>query len=206
MLIILVLNFATMAQEPMKSSGIGLRGSFYRMTGATSQIVIKDHDYYSSVNLGGFGASLFLFSRLNETLWLEITMGAIGRVNAEQQYYDENEVDVTAINPLLLGIRYQPMVNQIQSNLSPYVSMGGGPYWISDIHVSERNYGDDEVNINTYVKHGGYLGGGLNFGVSDCFAINFDLKYHFVDLSINHDKSGFEYGIGAQIMWGKFKR
>jgi outer membrane protein W len=89
-------------------------------------------------------------------------------------------------------------------NIIPYVSAGLGPYWISEIN-SRDNFHEDEVTVKSRVKPGAYLGGGFNFGLSDRFAINFDLKYHLIDLELNHKYSGFEYGVGFTIFWGKFK-
>ena len=75
---------------------------------------------------------------------------------------------------------------------------------IIDYCKVERMY-EDEVKIETKLRRGGYLGGGANFLLSDWFAINFDVKYHFIDFSKNHDNSGYEYGIGVSFMWGKYQ-
>jgi outer membrane protein W len=192
------------SQENLYTTGIGLRASYYKMKGYASQVFIHDHDYYSDVNIGGFGGSLFLFSRINENFCFEITLGAIGHVEEQTVFLNEEEVDVSAINPLLFGVRFEPGRSYSPQNLAPYISAGAGPYWISDIQVRDTDF-EDEVRIHTQVKHGGYFGAGLNFNVTDGFAINFDLKYHMINLDLNHENSGFEYGIGFHVAWGEFK-
>lgn len=202
--ITLLMSVPGKSQENLYTTGIGLRGSYYKMQGYSSQIYIRDRDYYSDVNVGGFGGSLFLFSRITDNFLFEITLGAIGHVEEQNIYFDEEEVDVTAVNPLLFGVRFEPGPHYATRDLIPYISAGAGPYWISDIEVRETAF-EDEVRIDTSVKQGGYIGAGMNFNIADGFAINFDLKYHMVNLDFNHENSGFEYGIGFHVAWGEFK-
>ncbi len=191
------------AEEKLYATGIGLRGSFYNMSGQTSTIYVRDHCCDSDVHVGGFGGALFLNSRINRQLVFEITIGAIGRVENESVYFDEEEVDVSAVSPLLFGVRFEPTQFYQVNNVTPYVSAGLGPYWTSDIHVRETTF-DEEVNIKTTVHPGGFFGGGFNFAITDGFAVNFDLKYHMIKMDPNHEFSGLEYGIGFQVSWGDF--
>jgi len=191
------------AGDELHSIGIGMRGAFYNIDDQASQIYVNDHDYYSDVHVGGFGGSIFLLSRMHDRLLFEITLGAIGHVDEQTTYHDREEVDVLAISPLLFGVQFEPVPYRRVRNIMPYLTAGLGPYWISEINVRDDHY-SDEVKVKTQIKHGGYLGAGFNFGFTDGFALNFDLKYHMINLDPSHRYSGFEYGVGFTLSWGKF--
>ena len=38
------------------------------------------------------------------------------------------------------------------------------------------------------------------------FGFNFDARYHFINFDVNHEKSGWEYGLGVVFAWGKYKK
>lgn len=107
--------------------------------------------------------------------------------------------------PVLLGMRYHLFSPQNRSNIRPYVAFGAGPYWFADIFVHEEYWDEEEVTINSKLKAGGYAGGGLDFMLTSWFGLNLDVKYHFVDFNSNSDFSGYEYGLGLQFMWGKYR-
>ena len=88
--------------------------------------------------------------------------------------------------------------------LSVNSEFGGGPYFLTDIRVRETFY-DEEVNISTVLKPGVYAGGGLDFMLNSWFGLNFDVKYHVIDFDVSHEQTGFEYGLGIQFMWGRFR-
>jgi len=192
------------AKRDVKSTGIGLRGTYWKLNNDPTRIIVSDHGNYSSVNTGGGGVWLYLLSRMNYNTLFELSLGAVGKVEEETNYYTQSDVDVFAVTPILLGMRFELFSPDNQSALQPYLSLGGGPYWFSTITVKERLY-EDEVKIETELKRGGYLGGGVNFLLSDWFAINFDMKYHFINFNKNHENSGFEYGLGVNFMWGRFR-
>jgi outer membrane protein W len=156
------------------------------------------------VNTGSGGAWLSLLSRLNYNTMFELSLGAVGQVEEEMSYYTDTDVDIFAVTPLLFGIRFEIIPPESQSALKPYLSLGGGPYWISSIMVKDRVF-ENEVTINTKLRRGGYLGGGANFLLSDWFAVNFDVKYHFIDFNVKHENSGLEYGLGVSFLWGRFR-
>jgi len=200
---IILFSVNLLAQREVKSTGIGLRGTYWKMTSDPSQITITEHWNHTSVSTGSGGVWLYLISRLNYNMLFELSLGAIGKVEEETIYYTHTDVDVFAVTPILFGLRLELVSPESRSALKPYLSLGGGPYWFSTVQVEERLY-EEEVKIETDLKRGGYLGGGANFLLSDWFAINFDVKYHFIDFSKKHENSGYEYGIGVSFLWGRY--
>ena len=200
---IILFSVNLLAQREVKSTGIGLRGTYWKMTSDPSQITITEHWNHTSVSTGSGGVWLYLISRLNYNMLFELSLGAIGKVEEETIYYTHTDVDVFAVTPILFGLRLELVSPESRSALKPYLSLGGGPYWFSTVQVEERLY-EEEVKIETNLKRGGYLGGGANFLLSDWFAINFDVKYHFIDFSKKHENSGYEYGIGVSFLWGRY--
>ena len=201
---ILLFTVNLFAQRKVKSTGIGLRVTHWKMTNDQTRIIVSDYGSRSSVETGSGGVWLYLLSRMNHNTLFELSLGAVGKVEEETYYYTHSDVDVFAVTPILLGLRFELMSPESRSALQPYLSLGGGPYWFSNVSVKERMY-EDEVKVETKLKRGGYLGGGVNFLLSDWFAINFDMKYHFIDFNKKHENSGFEYGLGVSFMWGRFR-
>lgn len=193
-----------LAQREVKSTGIGLRGTYWKMANDPAQIIIKDSWMHTSVNTGTGGGWLYLLSRLNENTLLELSLGAVGKVEEETFDYTNSDVDVFAVTPILLGLRLELVSPESYSALKPYLSLGAGPYWFSTVQVENRLY-EETVTIETELKRGGYLGGGVNFLLSDWFAINFDVKYHFIEFNKKHGNSGYEYGLGCSFFWGRFR-
>jgi len=201
---LLLFSVNLFAQREVKSTGIGLRLSYWRLNNDPTRIIVSNYGEHTSVNTGSGGAWLYLLSRLNYNAMFELSLGAVGQVEEEMSYYTDTDVDIFAVTPLLFGIRFEIIPPESQSALKPYLSLGGGPYWISSIMVKDRVF-ENEVTINTKLRRGGYLGGGANFLLSDWFAVNFDVKYHFIDFNVKHENSGLEYGLGVSFLWGRFR-
>jgi hypothetical protein len=191
-------------QAQARSTGIGLRGSYWNMNDGPAHIIVTDHDEYQAVDVGNGGGWIFFFSRIDEQTFFEFGLGAVGNVKSERRHDFGEDVEVTAITPVLLGFRHNLFSLYSPSALQPYVAYGAGPYWLHDITVHERFYGDEAL-VKTKIKPGAYAGGGMNFMAASWFGLNFDVKYHFIDFNVNHDYSGFEYGLGFSFMWGRYK-
>lgn len=199
--------FASYAQaqiEP-RATGIGLRGSYWDMNSAPDRIVITDYQRYHAVEGGGAGGWISFFSRTSENWFMEFNLGAISREIESVSRFDGQDTRVMTVVPVLLGMRYHLFSPQSRSNIRPYVAFGAGPYWFADIFVHEEYWDKEEVTINSKLKAGGYAGGGLDFMLTSWFGLNLDVKYHFVDFNSNSDFSGYEYGLGLQFMWGKYR-
>src|SRR5574341_607561 len=174
------------------------------MKNGPAQIIVTNYGDYSAVDVGNGGGWIFLFSRVDEQTFFEFSLGAVGNVKSEAQHAFGEDVEVTAITPVLLGFRHNLFSFYSQSALQPYIAYGAGPYWLHDITIHERFYGDEAV-VRSKVKPGAYAGGGMNFMMASWFGLNFDVKYHFIDFNVNHDYSGFEYGLGFSFMWGRYR-
>jgi hypothetical protein len=190
--------------QNVKSTGIGLRGSYYKMSNGPIEITVFNQGQYSKAEVGGGGGWLYLYSRVGDNLFLDLHIGAVGEVMEERQNHWQSHVDVNVITPVLLGLRQELLSPYNQSNLRPYFSFGAGPYWISDVIAHEDPF-SEEVTVSTKLERGGYLGGGFDFKLCSWLAINFDAKYHFIDFNKNHELSGVDYGLGLTIMWGDYK-
>lgn len=193
------------AQHTPRSTGLVVRGSFWDMNEGPDHIRIIDRPHYHAVEGGGAGGWLTLLSRTSDYWFMEFSLGGISREIASVSRIDGQDTQVMTVVPVLLGMRFYPLPAQNRSNLRPYLAAGGGPYWFADVFVREEYFHDEEVNVDTELKPGGYLGGGLDFMLTSWLGLNFDAKYHFVDFNANSDFSGYECGFGLQFMWGKHR-
>ncbi len=191
-------------QTDAKSTGVNFRGSYWKMSNQPTHIAVSSHGEASAENIGGGGLWLSFLSRMDQRMFLEFSLGAVGKVDEESTYLNKNEVKAVAITPLLLGFRYHLFSPQHQSALQPYFNFGAGAYWVTDILAIE-NIVEEKVIVDTKFQRGGYAGGGFNFMLTDWLGLNFDLKYHFLNFNKNDSLSGFEYGLGISLMWGQFK-
>lgn len=192
------------AQPGARTTGIGIRGTFWNMDNFHARIHVIDDVEYGNISVGGGGGWLYFFSRMNDYTFLEFGLGAIGTIEAESHFRSGEQLDIQGIIPLVLGLRHQLVGPTSQSALQPYLQFGGGPYWLTWVSGRETAFGDEFV-VNTQLKPGAYAGGGLYFMLSSWFGLNFDVKYHFVDFNIQHERSGYEYGLGISFLWGRYK-
>ncbi len=191
-------------QAQGRSTGIGLRGTYWNMNNGPAHIIVTDLDDYSAVDVGNGGGWIFLFSRVDEQTFFEFSLGAVGSFKSESRHDFGEDVDVTVVTPILLGFRHNLFSRYSQTALQHYIAYGAGPYWLHDIKVRDGIY-EDAAIVKSKIKPGGYAGGGMNFMMSSWFGFNFDVKYHFIDFNVNNDYSGFEYGLGFSFMWGRYK-
>ena len=131
--------------QNVKSTGIGLRGSYYDMTNGPMEISVINHGQHSKANVGGGGGWLYLYSRVGDNLFLEIHVGAVGEVSEETHNYDESKIDVNAITPILLGLRQELLSPYNQSNLRPYFSF---LYWYWKNRIF--NFGSSWLGIDFF--------------------------------------------------------
>ena len=203
-IILNILLFGTSySDEPVRSTGIGVRATYMNFTNSIAEIQVIDYGRQANVNMGGAGGWLYLFSRIDYNTFIELSFGGIGRVEHASVNWYGRTVEAEAITPLLIGLKYNLLHHKNPSAIQPYFAFGVGPYWIT--HVTEReDFGMEEVNVSTSSKRGGYLGGGFNFVLTSWVALNFDFKYHFISFNVNDEYSAPEYGIGVQFMWGRY--
>lgn len=197
---------AAMANNNRKA-GVGFRGTHWSMGNNAQTVQISTNPLQTHVDVGSGGGYFYLFSRISDAAWMEFTMGAVGQVEAHNESFWGDEVDVNAVTPVLLGLRHDFFSYDSPSSLVPYMTFGAGPYWMNDVYVRSDRFGNDnELAVKSKATLGGYAGGGLNFMFTSWFGLNLDARYHFINFDVNHEKSGWEYGLGILFSWGKYKR
>ena len=197
----LILSSNLQAQTEKSSTGITFRFSFWNMGNESNFLRYTARDGHEHIEVSGAGGWITFFSRTSDIWEFELSLGGFGKVNSEYGGFADDE-DVTAVVPVLFGVRRDFLNINNSSALRPYVSFGGGPYWITNVQTKD-NFNTEEVISS--IKPGAYAGGGLNFLFNQKFALNFDLKYHFVDLNTENEISGLELGLGFSLMWGKYQ-
>lgn len=201
-----VLFSGSLSANEWVTTGIGLRGSYWNVIEGANHIQVIDYGNYTEVNVGGYGGSIYFFSRAYRQLFLEFSVGAVGAVNTKgTRYHEEENVDASAVVPVIFGIRYDLLTPESSSALQPYVTFGLGVYWLNDVSVRNKDMIDEEVIVDSASKPGAYAGFGLNIMLSRKFGFNVDVKHHFVDFQRERYNSGFEFAFGLMFMWGKYK-
>lgn len=191
--------------QNLTSAGFGFRGNYWDVAEGNGELLFRNLDGLQEVSVGGFGGSIYFFSRIDEQSVVELSFGAIGAVKASDHLVNGENVDAVSVMPLVMGLRYQILPAISRSALQPYLQFGGGAYWVSDIRVRENFIDDEEVRITSRARPGGYAGIGLDFNLGRHAAINYDLKYHWVDFEREGLQNGFQFGIGLSLMWGNFR-
>jgi outer membrane protein W len=198
-------NSPMMAQGISRSSGIGLRVSYWNLANTPTRFKVSSGGSggeQSVVDVAGVGSWLYFFSRMQNNWFLEFSIGAVARVHSEASSSASENVDVSAIIPFLFGLRYDLLSSRSSGSFQPYLTGGGGPYWSTAVKVQNQFTGED-VSGESELKFGAYAGGGMNIVLTSWLALNFDMKYHFIDLKAHADRSGPEFGLGFSFMWGR---
>ncbi|MBN2104370.1 hypothetical protein JW835_10060 [bacterium] len=203
-IVLLFLHTTSMYGQGMtRSTGLGIRGGFWKINDQTMNIRVDATDNTSSINVEGTGASLTFFSRLYENWFMESSLGSVAKVQVvEKEQYEEN-VHVSVMIPLVFGVRYDLLTSRLESRIQPFVCAGTGTYWLVDTAVENDNIQNTNVSTQSDFDFGMYSGAGAHVILSSWFALNFISRYHFVDFSTTNPNSGFEFGFGFCFMWGK---
>ncbi len=201
--ILLLIYTNSFAQGISRSNGIGFRIGSWNITNHPTRISSSGYGKDGSVDIGGAGVWFFYFSRLHNNLFLELSLGAVGGAHEEHSNFIVESTEATAIVPFLLGFRYDLLSPKIPSSLLPYVSFGGGPYWITKVETKNKYFVQDETVMESGQETGAYLGLGTNLLIASWLGLNFDMKYHFIDFEFEKGHSGLELGMGLCLMWGK---
>jgi len=190
MMILAVITVSNVfGQGLSRSTGVGVRLGFWEQK-KDSRIVTQAGDVVAS----GAG-SVYFFSRLYNRWFLETSIGGVAEAQISAL---EETVRSTSVVPFLFGARFDVLPSHIGSVYQPYIAGGAGSYWIVDSYVGPS------VVTETNVKMGPYIGGGLNVIFKSWFAMNADVKYHFVNLknTVAENYSGTDISIGFSFMWG----
>jgi hypothetical protein len=181
-LLLIFTNADLFAQGISRKNGLGVRFGLWKTARSSALISFSG----SRFEVSGAGAWMFYFSRFSEEWFYEFYLGAFGSVvvnDVSNGAFIFEEEDVTAIIPFLFGVRYDFLGSQSQSGLQPYIAIGAGTYWITN--VDPPSFSGTIGEMESGIKPGGYAGGGLNIAVASWLEFNFDVKYHFFDFKPN---------------------
>jgi hypothetical protein len=198
----MLFNSPLPAQSISRSSGIGFRGSYWNMADHTTRFSVRGGGEQVSLDIGGVGGWLYFFSRLHDNWFFDFNLGAISRVRVEETGFTSSNTDVSVIIPFLFGLRCDLLSLKYSSAFQPYLTFGGGPYLTTAVVVHDQFTGE-EVTGESQMKFGAYAGGGTNIVLRSWVALNFDVKYHFVDFQASKNESGLDFGLGFSFMWGR---
>lgn len=190
-------------QGMTRSTGIGVRVNFWNITNRATTINVRTQDMETAVDVSGAGGTLYFFSRVHNNLFMELQFEAVAAVQTLTRINRPDSTKVDVLMPILFGMRYDLLSTRLTSKFQPYISLGGGPYWNqrSQGEVDTQNPGVEQ-SFESEFLYGIYTGLGTNFLIKDWFALNLDLKYHFVDLETANKFSGLDFGLGVSFMWG----
>jgi hypothetical protein len=200
--VVLIYSQQALAQGISRSSGVGMRVSYWNMSSAPTRFSVSGAGERAVFDIAGVGSSLYFFSRMQSNWFLEFSLGGAARIQGEEDNVAGSNVEVSAIIPFLFGLRYDLLSSRFSSSFQPYLTAGGGPYWSTAFTARDQVTGEI-VTGQANLQLGGYAGGGVNFVLSSWFALNLDLKYHFVDFDVKDEFSGPEFALGFCFMWGK---
>ncbi|RMD94533.1 MAG: hypothetical protein D6814_14410, partial [Calditrichaeota bacterium] len=189
------------SQGIMRSNGLGLRFSFWNMPDQHGQFNFSTGAEGSTVEISGIGTWLNFYSRAHRNWFLEMNLGVVGTLNTRTGQAGDN-VTVSAIIPFLFGLRNYLFASRFTGSFQPYATLGGGPYWTTSVIV-KNNTAEGLVFGNADQTLGWYAGGGMNLLLRSWFSLDFDVKYHHVKFNQVQDNSGFEFGLGFSLIWGR---
>lgn len=202
LLVFLVFIGSTGLWAQGRKTGMVFRGSFWPGNGEL--VAVSTGDGERSVDVGRGGSWLVVYSRLSERNFLEFSVGGIGDVKTSSRVFREDEVNVQLMTPFTLGLHHHLIDLENSLAIQPYVGVGGGPYWLSDVHVWDDRR-DAEVSIGSKLVPGVYGCAGFDFMMASWVGFNMDFKYHMVNMDPGHRNSGFEMGFGLLFRWGSFE-
>lgn len=189
------------AQVSRRSAGLALRGSAWSRPAGAPHLVWRGDDEHTLFDGDGLGGWISFLARASPHVLVELSLGTVVRTVEKVQHADGTDTYVEALVPLLAGVRFHPFAPRREGALVPYLAVGGGPYWTGDIVKIDSGRRED-VSVDGRHRFGGYLGGGVDFMITDWVGLNFDVRRHYVDFRADHESSGLEYGAGIVFLWG----
>ncbi len=199
----LILTANLFSQGLPRSTGLGIRAGFYKPKDPSSGVYVGP---YTSSTVSGTsnGEKYTFFSRVKGNWFLEAGFGTDEeeKVSFTKTGVNGSITGKSEIRPFLFGCRYDWLSPQYSRFLLPYVSGGAGLYWIKN-NLVISNVHEIHVSNESQLKPGIYLGTGVHIVLKSWFALNGDLKYHFVNIQPGKGYSGFQFGIGCCFLWGK---
>jgi len=198
---VLVASMNVSAQVSRRSAGLILRGSAWSLPDGQGRLVWQSDDQHTLYEGAGLGGSISFVGRVSPLLALELSLGAVVRRVEEVRHELGTDTYVAATVPLLVGLRFHPVPSRRGVGILPYLSVGGGPYWVGDVVELDAG-GSEQVTTDFRHQLGGYVGGGVDFMITGWLGLNFDVRRHFVDFRTHYERSGLEYSTGLMFLWG----
>lgn len=194
-----------LAQGISRPSGLGVRAAFWNITNQKTSfsMTTDSQQVNSTVSMNGLGAYIYYFSRFHSNIFFETHLGSFAA--GSWSLTDADAGGVSLIIPLLFGLRWDLLPGKLPTSFQPYLTIGGGPYWNTEITGRSQNAVQNEVLVETGTRLGWYAGGGMNLTLASWFALNFDVKHHFINYETEDDFSGLETSLGFAFMWGAKK-
>ncbi len=209
------------AQGMVRSSGIGFRGGFWDVDSKTGNLQVSSSGTNADVKVIGAGGNMYFFSRAYDNVFFEMSIGGTSNVDIKDRGV-QDDVKVETIIPFLIGLRYDFLSNRVSGAFHPYVTAGVGPYWLTNVDTKSadnsiidtsvdgtnldldvNSFDNSETTVTNKQDFGAYLGVGTNIVLASWFALNFDTRYHFVDMESEYDYNGMQFTMGFSFMWGQ---
>ena len=197
------------SQGIARANGFGVRLSYWNLGSGPARVDATSENAAFEIN--GAGGWLNFYTRLSNKWLFDLSFGMVTRVRGHDSNFGGTEVDISALIPLLFGTRYQFLPARSDSRVQPYLAAGLGPHWSTNLSVTNQ-VTNEQISGQGKAHFGGYLGAGMNLDLQSWLALTFDLKYHFVDIDLNHglskisygeEFSGMEFGAGLAFQWGR---
>ena len=134
----IILTSDLTAQGIARSKGLGIRTSIWNVTGSPTRISVINETGEAQLSLSCVGFGFYFFSRAYQNWFLELNLGVIGGVQSDVKGVVSSTVDVDAIMPLSLGLRYD--FNPVQKTLpNPKMSFIIGETHNRCLHLKIRS-------------------------------------------------------------------
>jgi hypothetical protein len=182
-------------------AGFSLRGSYWSARHDDAVISVNTGIHGDDVVVGGAGGWLSFYSGVGERGCIEFSIGGLGRAEVADRNLFSDHVEVTGAMPILIGMQFPLFGERTFSAFQPYVSLGGGPYILSNVHVNDNDLMNDEVTVKNKVRPGAYGALGGYFLFTRWFAFQGEFRYHMVNFNPDDDYSGYELGFGLAFFW-----
>ena len=183
-------------------AGISFQFSYWHQRGSDDVVRVRSRELFENeINVGGYGGWLSFFSGAGENGMIVFKLGGIAHVEVVEENLFDEQVDVKAVMPILIGYQHLLLPNGNTSSFQPYISAGGGPYIITRVNNRQYALMDDEVTVRSQVKPGAYFGLGGFFIFTEWLAFQGEMRYHLVNFYPENEFSGFEVALGLALSW-----
>ncbi len=201
------------AQRYTRSKSLGVNGSFWNLRNSLTGLDLSGSNTDISLNLSGLGGMIYFTSRASDRWYFDFAFGGVVDLRVRETQVSDSDVDFEGIVPLSFGLRYNILSPLHPSPFRPYISGGGGPYWLArGAVVSDTLMGTEDFQIQSRYNLGYYFGGGVSMYLSSWLSLDFDFKRHFINFQAEgvegvevDDYSGFQFGLGFSVHWGNKK-